>query len=803
MSRSVNYAQGPSHPCPRCGEQVPAGADRCPSCGQPLCPECGATVGEHWSNCVACGAKRDLFCPECGGVVKPRDRICPHCGVSLEAGLDRKPALPRAAPQPSTPAPTLGQRAPACAVCGRQDETLRLVVFPYVFSVVVMTSRQAFSGVWCRKHRNRYWVLSSLITSLAGWFGFPFGLIYTPLTLLKLAQGGEQPLGQNQHLLQVLARHKLRAGDTAGAIRCLEEALRLGDDGASQRRLLNLYKKHPLSSQEPNPRLWPLFVAILGAVTLGITIGLLDYAIMSGFSILFGEGSSILLTILSWTPWVTLIFLGGLGIGQIVEWALRRTSCRQKELGLALAVVLALVALYGTQQGAAIADYVWWLLYGEPTNGFLYNLFLGWFTLTTGGALWLADQVASGNASGTIYLVLFVVATVYYLTTSVRAANGIVRWQQTLATIRARGKPAQARILQRGWLAIGAVFVCLTCSLVSLPILGTATFITENAVRMKQIADLHEQGQVDQAVAELEALVAENPDLVIVRSSLGASYAMRGQFEQARRELEIATNLQPESGVPHALLATVYYFLDETDLAKQELRQAEELGQDDETTQIVLGHAYQYMRRFAEAEDHYRKATELDPEDAEAQQGLARAYAAQGKYEQALATCNRALELAEDPTDAYVTLGHVHIQREDLDAAWAAFSAAREATPGDASAHAGLSRVHFLRGEVAKSLQEAEEAVRLDPYNRLAQENVALARHALGDLDLALEAAQEAVRLNPQADTAYYVLGLCYRDSDQRDKAVQAFETFLDLYWDRAYVREWKAEAEAYLMEQK
>ena len=38
--------------------------------------------------------------------------------------------------------------APACEVCGRRDETLRAIVIPYVFSVIVKTMRRTWVGVY-------------------------------------------------------------------------------------------------------------------------------------------------------------------------------------------------------------------------------------------------------------------------------------------------------------------------------------------------------------------------------------------------------------------------------------------------------------------------------------------------------------------------------------------------------------------------------------------------------------------------------------------------------------------------------
>ena len=91
--------------------------------------------------------------------------------------------------------------APACMVCGRQDETLRIVALPYVISLVVVTFRRAFVGLWCWRHRNLMRIAAGAISAMFGWRGIPYGFIYTPVSLYKLAQGGDQPAEENQAML--------------------------------------------------------------------------------------------------------------------------------------------------------------------------------------------------------------------------------------------------------------------------------------------------------------------------------------------------------------------------------------------------------------------------------------------------------------------------------------------------------------------------------------------------------------------------------------------------------------------------
>jgi len=114
-----------------------------------------------------------------------------------------------------------------------------------------------------------------------------------------------------------------------------------------------------------------------------------------------------------------------------------------------------------------------------------------------------------------------------------------------------------------------------------------------------------------------------------------------------------------------------------------------------------------------------------------------------------------------------------------------------------------------LKERIAKELsgdlpgREAQEVMRLQPYNASGYKNAAFAYYALGEIDLALAAAEQAVQLRPKYDTAHYVRGLCHLDHGENEEAAAAFSTFLDLYWDRAYVREYRMKAGAYLAQLK
>ena len=122
--------------------------------------------------------------------------------------------------------------------------------------------------------------------------------------------------------------------------------------------------------------------------------------------------------------------------------------------------------------------------------------------------------------------------------------------------------------------------------------------------------------------------------------------------------------------------------------------------------------------------------------------------------------------------------------------------------PERGSVHEELARVHLYGGGVREAEREARRSLELAPYEAGTHAVLALALYAQGDVDAALIEAQEAVRLDPMRDLAHYALGLCYRSLGDDEQARAEFERFLELFWDRAYVRDCRAEVEEYLLQE-
>ncbi len=114
-----------------------------------------------------------------------------------------------------------------CEKCSRQDETLRIIIFLWVISIFFVTVKRGHGGIFCSRCRIKYSILFNLEVFLFGWWGFPWGPIYTLEALFKNLIGGIQPPENNASLLAILAYDFYQKGQLAGAFECLNESYRL------------------------------------------------------------------------------------------------------------------------------------------------------------------------------------------------------------------------------------------------------------------------------------------------------------------------------------------------------------------------------------------------------------------------------------------------------------------------------------------------------------------------------------------------------------------------------------------------
>ena len=86
-----------------------------------------------------------------------------------------------------------------------------------------------------------------------------------------------------------------------------------------------------------------------------------------------------------------------------------------------------------------------------------------------------------------------------------------------------------------------------------------------------------QQGKIDEAISQLQALQANAPEAKGLDLELGTAYYKKGEFELAVRALQRAAAMDPNNPTTHHLLGQAYRDMGKKDEAENELKLAEQL----------------------------------------------------------------------------------------------------------------------------------------------------------------------------------------------------------------------------------
>ena len=204
----------------------------------------------------------------------------------------------------------------------------------------------------------------------------------------------------------------------------------------------------------------------------------------------------------------------------------------------------------------------------------------------------------------------------------------------------------------------------------------------------------HEQGDVEEALVELQRAIALDPDEARAHRSLGTVYMDQGRVEESVAAYERAIGIDPAYGEAYGDLAGAYFGLGKISEAMSAGEKAVDLAPDYSAAHNNLGIVYQEQGELHKAIAEYEKAIELDPSDASPHANLGIIYKDQGELDLAIAALEKAIELDPGDPKPHNSLGNVYKHQGEFDLAVAAYERALEIDPDHATAQASLGLLY-------------------------------------------------------------------------------------------------------------
>jgi tetratricopeptide (TPR) repeat protein len=119
-----------------------------------------------------------------------------------------------------------------CGRCGKVDSSLRVSTFTTVWSFFFFSFYRSWAYILCARCRVITSLRFNLQVLIFGWWGIPWGPLWSIIFLCKNGAGGHQPQDNNAILLAVVGQNLINLGDYAEAEKALTASLRLREDPA-------------------------------------------------------------------------------------------------------------------------------------------------------------------------------------------------------------------------------------------------------------------------------------------------------------------------------------------------------------------------------------------------------------------------------------------------------------------------------------------------------------------------------------------------------------------------------------------
>ena len=217
--------------------------------------------------------------------------------------------------------------------------------------------------------------------------------------------------------------------------------------------------------------------------------------------------------------------------------------------------------------------------------------------------------------------------------------------------------------------------------------------------RSSYAAVLLDQGDLDEAVRQLDVVTRRVPDDATAWYLLSQAYARKSSFEQGKEAALKAVKFTPNNGEAHFWLATCLRHLNQFAVAELEYKRYLELsnydsGKSGKVSYYLLGYTLGIgKKRRAAQSDIWRELR------GEANLGICDCEALQRNFAAALPYCQKALTYTPQDLWANYRLGMIYIEQSNLNASPALLSAAR---------------THFQ--QVVAANPDTEEAARARQY---------------------------------------------------------------------------------------
>ena len=269
------------------------------------------------------------------------------------------------------------------------------------------------------------------------------------------------------------------------------------------------------------------------------------------------------------------------------------------------------------------------------------------------------------------------------------------------------------------------------------------------AARANLAAALVSLGRFDEAIAQYQTALKEEPGNRSLQFDLAIAYFRKGDYLQAAQRFAAIHDREPANVRVATLLANCELHLRQVDQAILLLEPLEEANSDNLDLEWALGMALARAGRPREALTRVEKVATRG-HNGEAYQLAAVLHMGLTDFDKARSDAEAAVRINPHASNAYLTLAMLDGYSGDEESAAEEYVKALKANPRNLQARTQLGVIYYNQRKLDDARQQFNEALTLNPKSFLALYELARVERAQGHLDVAVKELESCVREDPR-----------------------------------------------------
>ena len=262
------------------------------------------------------------------------------------------------------------------------------------------------------------------------------------------------------------------------------------------------------------------------------------------------------------------------------------------------------------------------------------------------------------------------------------------------------------------------------------------------------------EDRIDEAMAKIDRVLAEDPDILEAHYILGNLYTKKKDLEKAVAAYQEALARDPEYKSALFGLASTYQEMGRPKDAEAGFKRILELDPRDNRAYYSLAKIQVDRNDFEGALSLLKKAVDIGSERAPLHNLMAECYIGLKQLEEAKKEIATALQMNAELPTAHFNLALIHEEEDDAPGAITAYEKELEVSPKDFRSHFNVAKLYAKAGNAPKTREHFEKAI--ETNDKFAIGHLYLAKFYLdsGNLEKAQELALKGIELGPEPSMA-------------------------------------------------